>query len=143
MAPHQGHAGRRLTTRPRFPKLGETGLITLYGLKNCDTCRKALKWLAAKGIDHRFHDIRADGIEGQRIEAWVNALGLDSVLNRRSTTWRQIPEAERADLDTVRAVTLMTTHPTLIKRPVIETGSATLVGFTKDTEAALSGGTRA
>jgi arsenate reductase len=114
-------------------------LITLYGLKNCDTCRKALKWLAGQGIEHRFHDIRADGLGADQIAAWAGALGWEAVLNRRSTTWRQIPEAERADLDEAGAVALMAAHPTLIKRPVIETGAATLVGFTKDTEAALAG----
>jgi arsenate reductase len=117
-------------------------LITLYGLKNCDTCRKALKWLAGQGIDHHFFDIRADGLDRNRIAAWAGALGWEAVLNRRSTTWRQIPEADRADLDEARAVDLMAANPTLIKRPVIETGAATLVGFTKDTEAALSGSGR-
>ncbi len=113
-------------------------MITLFGLKNCDTCRKALKWVAGQGIEHRFLDIRADGISRGRITAWAGALGWQVLLNRRSTTWRRIPEAERADLDEVRAVALMAAHPTLIKRPVIETGTATLVGFTKDTEAALT-----
>ncbi len=115
-------------------------MITLYGLKNCDTCRKAMKWLAAKGIEHRLHDVRADGVTSDQISAWTSALGWEAVLNRRSTTWRQIPEADRAGLDEARAVALMAAHPTLIKRPVIDTGTKTLVGFTKDTEAALSGG---
>jgi len=115
-------------------------VITLYGLKNCDTCRKAMKWLAAKGIAHRLHDVRADGVTDDQISAWTSALGWEALLNRRSTTWRQIPEAEREGLDEARAVALMAKHPTLIKRPVIDTGSKTLVGFTKDTEAALGGG---
>ena len=117
-------------------------MITLYGLKNCDTCRKALKWLAGQGIEHRFFDVRADGLGRDRIEAWAGALGWEVLLNRRSTTWRQIAEAERADLDEARAVALMAAHPTLIKRPVIETATGTSVGFTKDTEAALTGAAR-
>lgn len=113
-------------------------MITLYGLKNCDTCRKALKWLDAQGIAHRFHDIRADGLGPDQISAWTSALGWEAVLNRRSTTWRQLGEAERAGLDEARAVALMAAHPTLIKRPVIDTDGGFLVGFTKETEAELA-----
>lgn len=112
-------------------------MITLYGLKNCDTCRKARKWLDAEGIAHRFLDVRADGVTGDEISVWTSALGWEAVLNGRSTTWRQIPEAEREGLNEARAVALMAKNPTLIKRPVIDTGSKILVGFTKATEAAL------
>jgi len=112
-------------------------LIILYGLKNCDTCRKARKWLAANHMAYRFHDIRADGLTRQRIDRWVAQLGWQAVLNRRSTTWRGIPEAERADLDAAGAAALMARHPTLVKRPVMETGDSTLIGFSEDTEAAL------
>jgi arsenate reductase len=112
-------------------------LFTLYGLKNCDTCRKARKWLSANHIEYRFHDIRADGLTRERIDGWVAQLGWQAVVNRRSTTWRQIPEAERGDLDAVRAAALMAAHPTLVKRPVIETRATTLIGFSEDTEAAL------
>ena len=117
-------------------------MITLYGLKNCDTCRKARKWMASQGIEHRFFDIRADGLDRARIKAWAGALGWEALLNRRSTTWRRIPEASSAGLNEARAVALMAAHPTLIKRPVVETGAVTLVGFTKDTQAALSGAAR-
>lgn len=113
-------------------------MIVVYGLKNCDTCRKALKWLDAKGIAHRLLDVRDDGVAADQISAWTSALGWETVLNRRSTTWRQIPESEREGLNEDRAVALMAKHPTLIKRPVIDTGRTFLVGFTKDTEAALS-----
>jgi Spx/MgsR family transcriptional regulator len=112
-------------------------VITLYGLKNCDTCRKASKWLAAKGIKHRLHDVRAEGVSAEQISAWTSTLGWEAVLNRRSTTWREIPEKEREGLNEARAVALMAKHPTLIKRPVIDTGRIFLVGFTKATEAAL------
>jgi len=112
-------------------------VITLYGLKNCDTCRKATKWLTAKGIEHRLHDVRDDGVSADQIAAWTSVLGWEAVLNRRSTTWRQIPEAKRAHLNEARAVALMAENPTLIKRPVIDIGMNILVGFTKATEAEL------
>ncbi len=113
-------------------------MFILYGLKNCDSCRKALKWMTGQGIAHRFHDIRSHGLGADRIKSWTGVLGWEAVLNRRSTTWRQIPESARNDLDESSAVALMAANPTLVKRPVIETANATLVGFTKDTEAALT-----
>ena len=112
-------------------------MIALYGLKNCDTCRKARKWLAANGVEYRFHDIRADGVTRKQIESWVGELGWETVLNRRSTTWRGLSDADRERLDDSRATALMAQHPTLIKRPVIETGASTLIGFTKETENAV------
>ena len=113
-------------------------MIKLYGLKNCDTCRKAQKWLAAKGVEHTFYDVRADGLSHQQIEGWVKELGWETVLNRRSTTWRGLSDADRDGLDDGRAVELMKAHPTLIKRPVIETGTTTMVGFAQATEKALN-----
>ena len=113
-------------------------MIKLYGLKNCDSCAKARKWLATNGIDYNFHDVRADGLTRHQIEGWVRELGWETVLNRRSTTWRGLSEQDRDGLDDGRAVGLMVDHPTLIKRPVIETGAATLVGFTQETEKALN-----
>jgi Spx/MgsR family transcriptional regulator len=112
-------------------------VLTLYGLKNCETCRKAQKWLSAKDIDYRFFDIRADGLTQDRIEDWVAALGWEVVLNRRSTTWRGLSEGEREGLDDAKTTALMAAHPTLIKRPVIEANGATLIGFNKDTENAI------
>ena len=113
-------------------------MITLYGLKNCDSCAKARKWLAANDVDYSFHDVRADGLTRRQIEGWVGELGWETVLNRRSTTWRGLSQADRDGLDDVRAVALMVDHPTLIKRPVIETGAATLIGFTEQTQKALN-----
>lgn len=112
-------------------------MITVYGLKTCDTSRKALKWLDAKGIPYRFLDVRDDGVSAEQISGWTITLGWEAVLNRRSATWREIPEAEREGLSEARAVALMAKHPTLIKRPVIDTGIRILVGFTKETEVAL------
>lgn len=112
-------------------------MITVYGIKNCDTCRKALKWLESQGIGHRFHDFRADGLPPKTVAAWVATLGWETVLNRRSTTWRELPEKARASLDAKSAVALMVKHPTLIKRPVFETGKGMLIGFDDKTRAAL------
>ena len=112
-------------------------MITLYGLKNCDTCRKARKWLDTNDVEHSFRDIREDGVGEDQIKGWVAALGWETVLNRRSTTWRGLSDSDREGMNDGRAVTLMAAHPTLIKRPVIEAGSTTLIGFTKDTEAAV------
>ena len=113
-------------------------MITLYGIKTCDTCRKALKWLDAEGIAHRYHDLRADGLTAAKVSAWVKACGWESILNRRSTTWRDLPEAVRSGLDAKSATALMVEHPTLVKRPVIDTGKEVLIGFDAATRAALA-----
>ena len=104
-------------------------MITLYGIKNCDTVKKARKWLDEHGVDYRFHDFRADGLDMKRLEAWIKAVGWEALLNRRGTTWRKLSEGEREGIDARRAAALMLEHPTLIKRPVIEHGKQVLVGF--------------
>lgn len=114
--------------------------MTLYGIKTCDTCRKSLKWLDAQGIAHKFHDIRADGLAPATLASWIGAHGWESVLNKRSTTWREIPGKARHGLDDRSAAALMRKHPTLIKRPVIDTGNDVLIGFTDKTKTALSKG---
>jgi arsenate reductase (glutaredoxin) len=106
-------------------------MITVYGLRACDTCRKALKWLKDEGIDHRFHDMRADGLDRAVLVRWIEALGWETLLNRRGTTWRQLPETEKKNLDEARAVSLMLAHPALIKRPVFDLGQRVTVGFGK------------
>ena len=72
-------------------------MITIYGIKNCDTCRKALKWLQAEGIEHRYHDFRADGLEAADVTRWVSAVGWETLLNRRGTTWRKLPPEASGD----------------------------------------------
>lgn len=104
-------------------------MIVLYGIKNCDTVKKARRWLEAQGIDYRFHDFRADGLDEKRLAAWIKTCGWETLLNRRGTTWRKLPEADRADLDAAKAAALMLREPTLVKRPVLETGREVLVGF--------------
>jgi len=103
-------------------------MTTVYGISNCDTVRKARKWLEAQGIAFQFHDFRKDGLDAARVNRWCDALGIDRVLNKRGTTWRQLPEAQRA-LDEAGLRALLVEHPTLIKRPVLEHEGSVRVGF--------------
>lgn len=103
--------------------------VKVYGLKNCDTCRKARKWLDAEGVAHQFHDVRADGLTVEDLTNWVQALGWESLLNRRGTTWRGLPDTVKADVDEAKAVALMQEHPALIKRPVFDLGGSYILGF--------------
>jgi len=113
-------------------------MIVLNGLKSCDTCRKAKAWLASEGIEARFHDVRADGLDVARLEHWIAVLGREVLINRRGTTWRGLGEVERAVDDDAAAVALMLAHPAIIKRPVFEIGDKVLIGFNDDVRAALS-----
>lgn len=112
--------------------------MNLYGIKNCDTVRKARKWLEARGTDYRFVDLRADGVSEAQIKGWVDQAGLDLVLNKRGTTWRKLDDAQKAETNTAKLIKLMAAEPTLIKRPIIEADEQVLVGFTKDVEQALT-----
>ena len=104
--------------------------VTLYGIKNCDTVKKARRWLDANGVDYAFHDFRIDGLDALQLRQWAAAVGWDTLLNRRGTTWRQLPETERAQVDEHKALALMLAQPTLIKRPVLVVDDAVHVGFT-------------
>jgi len=104
--------------------------LKLYGLKNCDKCRKALKELTAEGRDVSFIDMRDNTPSKDVIETWVSSSSADKILNTRSTTWRSLSEDERAYQGTEGLVDLLITHPTLIKRPIIETDAAVYVGWT-------------
>lgn len=103
--------------------------ITLYGIPNCDTVKKARSWLDAKGLAYTFHDYKKAGVDAQALAGWIAAAGLDKVLNRAGTTFRKLPEAERADLDGPRAIALMVANPSCIKRPIVEHPGGLLVGF--------------
>jgi arsenate reductase (glutaredoxin) len=107
-------------------------MITIYGIKNCDTCRKALKWLEAEGHAHKFHDFRSDGLGEKTVRDFIDALGMEAVLNRRSTSWRALDDASKTVLqseDLDAGVELLVQNPTLIKRPVFDTGKDMLNGF--------------
>lgn len=106
--------------------------ITLYGIPNCDTVKKARTWLDARGIAYSFHDYKKSGIEPERLERWIAAAGLEKVLNRAGTTFRKLPEADKTDLDADKAVRLMAEHTSTIKRPIVEHPGGLLVGFRPD-----------
>lgn len=103
--------------------------ITIYGIKNCDTMKKARAWLDANDIAHAFHDYKASGIDRAHLRAWVNELGWETVLNRAGTTFRALPEADKQGLNAEKAVDLMLAQPSMIKRPVLDLGGRHLVGF--------------
>ena len=104
-------------------------MLTVYGLRNCDSCRKTRKYLNARGIEHRFHDVRQDGLDIATLERWASKVGWETLLNRRSLTWRQVPQSARDDMHEDRALALMAEEPTLVKRPVLESDAFTAVGF--------------
>jgi arsenate reductase len=104
-------------------------IATLHGIRNCDAMKRALAWLAARGIAHRFHDARAPGLPARLLEAWMDRLGWPAVLNRAGTTFRRLPEAARRDLDAPRALALMLAQPAMVRRPVLTRGALILVGF--------------
>ncbi|MCX8134598.1 MAG: ArsC family reductase [Roseococcus sp.] len=112
-------------------------MITLYGIPHCDTVKKARAWLAARGVAHAFHDLRRDGLDEARLRGWARELGWEALLNRAGTTFRKLPEAERAGLDEARALALMLAQPALIKRPVLDLGARRVLGFRPDLYAAL------
>ena len=105
---------------------------TLYGIKACDTMKKAHDWLDQHGVAYQFHDYKAVGIDKPRLQAWVAELGWEVVLNRAGTTFRKLPESDRQDLDAARAIDLMLAQPSMIKRPVLDLGTQRLVGFKPD-----------
>ena len=111
--------------------------MKLFGLKNCDTCRKALKAMQAAGHEPDFHDVRVDGVTKAYLSKWAKAAGWEALLNTRSTTWRGLSDKDKANVTEKKAIDLMAEHPTLIKRPVIETKKGVTVGWTKDIQKAL------
>lgn len=111
-------------------------MITLYGIPNCDTCKKARKWLTERGIEHAFHDFRKDGLTRETVAGWTAELGLDVVVNRRGTTWRKLSDDDKARLDGA-PTDLLVENPTLLKRPVIDLGERRLVGFDAAVQSAL------
>ena len=106
--------------------------VTLYGIKNCDTMKKARTWLDSRSIDYDFHDYKASGIERAKLEAWSKHVGWEKLLNRTGTTFRKLADAERANIDAAKAFRLMVEQPSMIKRPVLELGRTLLVGFSPE-----------
>ena len=102
---------------------------TLYGIRNCDTIKKARTWLDRRGVAYDFHDYKSAGIDRNRLSRWTAALGWEKLLNRSGTTFRKLPDADKRELDEAKAIALMLAHPSTIKRPVIETNGALVAGF--------------
>jgi arsenate reductase len=102
---------------------------TLYGIRNCDTMKKAWTWLDQHGVAYAFHDYKKEGIDQGRLEAWAGQVGWEVLLNRAGTTFRKLPEADRTGLDQAKAIGLMQAQPSMIKRPVLEANGQLLVGF--------------
>jgi arsenate reductase len=113
--------------------------LVMYGIRNCDTVKKARAWLDAAGVAYAFHDYKAAGVDPQALARWVDRLGWEALLNRSGTTFRKLPEAERGDLDRTRAVAIMLAHPSAIRRPVLDASETLLVGFVPERWAATLG----
>jgi arsenate reductase len=106
-------------------------MLTVFGIKSCDTCRKARKYFAENDIEFRFHDVRDDGLDIQMLERWAGRIDWSKLLNMQSLTWRKIPEVDRNDMTQSKAFALMIENPTLVKRPVLESQRFIAVGFSE------------
>jgi len=107
-------------------------MLVVYGIKNCDSVKKARSWLDARSIDYRFHDYRVDGLDAALLQGFIDALGVDAILNQRSTSWRQLGDEQKRDITPDKALQLMLAVPTLIKRPILDNGEQLIVGFSPD-----------
>jgi len=104
-------------------------MLTLYGIKNCDTVKKARRWLEDNDIDYQFHDFRQDGLDKKLLSDWLEQLGWETIVNKRSTSWRNLSDKEKNISTNSQAAKLLLANPTLIKRPVVEGNKTLLVGF--------------
>ena len=115
-------------------------MLDIYGLKNCDTCRKAKKALDGAELAYTFHDVREDNVTKAQISKWAKAVGTEKLLNKASTTWRNLPDADKGNVTDKKAIDLMAKNPALIKRPVIVRGATQIwAGWAKETQDALLG----
>ena len=108
-------------------------MIILYGLVNCDSVKKARVWLEQHHVNYRYHDLRTDGLDAERLKIWIETLGWEALLNTRSTTWRQLPAVDKQNLNADSAFRIMLAHTSIIKRPILEYGSVVAVGFSTAT----------
>ena len=107
-------------------------MTTLYGIKNCDTIKKARRWLEAHAIDYTFHDFRQDGLDKNQLESWVDELGWEVLLNKRGLMWRKVSPEQKASIDKASAIRLLLEEPAMIKRPVLDLGEQRIVGFSDE-----------
>ena len=114
--------------------------ITMYGITNCDTIKKARVWLESHDVAYRFHDYRVEGLEADRLDGWSGKVGWEILLNKASTTFRELSDTDRLSLDESKAKALMLANPTMIKRPVLDLGDRILVGFKPDVYQQAVGG---
>jgi arsenate reductase len=105
---------------------------TIYGIKNCDTVKKARQWLATNGSDYAFVDVREDGVDKTEIQRWIDVAGIDVVVNKRSTTWKQLSDEQKEGLNETTALDLLLANPTLVKRPVLTIDDSVFIGFKAD-----------
>lgn len=112
-----------------------TSTATIYGIKNCDTMKKARAWLDEHGVAYSFHDYKTQGIDKKRLTAWCREHGWETILNRAGMSFRKLSDSEKADLNQTKAIALMMANPSMIKRPVLDLGSRRVVGFKPDTYA--------
>ena len=113
--------------------------VTLYGIPNCDTMKRARAWLDDHGVEYEFHDYKKAGIDEKTLRGWVKKVGWETLLNRRGMMWRKVPEDVKATIDEESALTLMRDTPSIIKRPVLKTGKTLLVGFSESEYSELLG----
>jgi arsenate reductase len=113
--------------------------VTIYGIKACDTMKKARTWLETHGVGHAFHDYKVQGIGKDALQAWARTVGWETLLNRSGTTFRKLPDADKAGLNEAKAIALMLAQPSMIKRPVLDVGGNLIVGFKPEVYAAAFG----
>ena len=106
--------------------------LTLFGISNCDTVKKARRWLDERGVAYRFHDVRKDGLDPARLQGWIDALGWEKLLNRSGTTFRKLPDDQKEGLDAAKAKALMLDQPAMIRRPLVDADGDLSVGFSAD-----------
>jgi len=107
-------------------------MTTLYGISNCDTIKKARKWLQDNGIDYTFHDYKKQGIDRDSLQKWCQEFGYEALVNKRGTTWRKLDDNVKADLDESKAIDIMSTHHSVIKRPILVSDGKNILGFDED-----------